>query len=138
MYLLQPFVSTMKLVYIDRDTNYRYYDVNQTSRLDLIRYLREMGMSIKDIAMLLDKEDVDLIEKKLVERSIQIRNEIRALRETQDAVESTIKSIERYRKSPIPGTLSLEYIDRSIFFIFLLPSTFILIALRNTKNVSKA
>ena len=32
-----------------------------------------MGMSIKDIAMLLDKEDVDLIEEKLVERSIQIR-----------------------------------------------------------------
>ncbi len=30
-------------------------------------------MSIKDIAMLLDKEDVDLIEEKLVERSIQIR-----------------------------------------------------------------
>lgn len=97
MYLLHPFVSKMKLVYIDRDTNYRYYDVNQTSRLDLIRYLREMGMNIKDIAMLLDKEDVDLIEEKLVERSIQIRNEIRALRETQDAVERTIKSIERYR-----------------------------------------
>lgn len=73
MYLLHPFVSKMKLVYIDRDTNYRYYDVNQTSRLDLIRYLREMGMSIKDIAMLLDKEDVDLFEEKLVERSIQIR-----------------------------------------------------------------
>ena len=73
MYLLHPLVSKMKLVYIDRDTNYRYYDVNQTSRLDLIRYLREMGMSIKDIAMLLDKEDVDLFEEKLVERSIQIR-----------------------------------------------------------------
>ena len=119
-------IGLIKPIYIDRDTNYRYYDVNQTSRLGLIRYLREMGMNIKDIAMLLDKEDVDLIEEKLVERSIQIRNEIRALRETQDAVESTIKSIERYRKSPIPGTLSLEYIDRSIFFIFLLPSTFIL------------
>ena len=51
-------------------------------------------MSIKDIAMLLDKEVVDLIEKKFVERSIQIRNEIKALRETQDAVECTIKSIE--------------------------------------------
>ena len=87
-------MGLIKPIYRDRDTNYRYYDVNQTSILDLIRYLREMGMSIKDIAMLFDKEDVDLIEKKLVERSIQIRNEIRALRETQDAVESTIKSIE--------------------------------------------
>lgn len=68
-------MGLIKPIYIerDRDTNYRYYDVNQISRLNLIRYLREMGMSIKDIAMLLDKEDVDLIEKKLVERSIQIR-----------------------------------------------------------------
>ena len=87
-------MGLIKPIYIDGDTNYRYYDVNQTSILDLIRYLREMGMSIKDIAMLFDKEDVDLIEKKLVERSIQIRNEIKALRETQDAVERTIKSIE--------------------------------------------
>ena len=66
-------MGLIKPIYIDGDTNYRYYDVNQTSILDLIRYLREMGMSIKDIAMLFDKEDVDLIEKKLVERSIQIR-----------------------------------------------------------------
>ena len=36
-----------------------------------------MGMSIKDIPMLLDKEDVDLIEEKLVERSIQIRMKLR-------------------------------------------------------------
>ena len=115
-------MGLIKPIYIDRDTNYRYYDVNQTSILDLIRYLREMGMSIKDIPMLFDKEDVDLIEKKLVERSIQIRNEIRALRETQDAVESTIKSIERYRKSPVPGTLSLEYIDRR--YILYIPASF--------------
>ena len=66
-------MGLIKPLYIDGDTNYRYYDVNQTSRLDLIRYLKEMDMSIKDIAMLFDKEDVDLIEKNLVERSVQIR-----------------------------------------------------------------
>ena len=97
---------------IDPQTNYRYYDVNQTSRLDLIRYMRDMGMSIKDISLLLEKEDIDLIEEKLVERSIQIRSEIKALKSTQDAVDRTIKSIERYRKSTLPGTLSLEFIER--------------------------
>ena len=60
----------------------------------------------------LKKEDIDLIEEKLVERSIQIRSEIKALKSTQDAVDRTIKSIERYRKSPLPGTLSLEFIER--------------------------
>ena len=69
-------------------------------------------MSIKDISLLLEKEDIVLIEEKLVERSIQIRNEIKALKSTQDAVDRTIKSIERYRKSPLPGTLSLEFIER--------------------------
>ena len=105
-------IGLIKPVFIDPQTNYRYYDVNQTSRLDQIRYMRDMGMSIKDISLLLEKEDIVLIEEKLVERSIQIRNEIKALKSTQDAVDRTIKSIERYRKSPLPGTLSLEFIER--------------------------
>lgn len=105
-------MGLIKPSFIDPQTNYRYYDVNQTSRLDLIRYMRDMGMSIKDISLLLEKEDIDLIEEKLVERSIQIRSEIKALNSTQDAVDRTIKSIERYRKSPLPGTLSLEFIER--------------------------
>ena len=105
-------MGLIKPSFIDAQTNYRYYDVNQTSRLDLIRYMRDMGMSIKDISLLLEKEDIDLIEEKLVERSIQIRSEIKALKSTQDAVDRTIKSIERYRKSPLPGTLSLEFIER--------------------------
>lgn len=79
-------IGLIKPVFIDPQTNYRYYDVNQTSRLDLIRYMRDMGMSIKDISLLLEKEDIVLIEEKLVERSIQIRNEIKALKSTQDAV----------------------------------------------------
>ena len=105
-------MGLIKPSFIDPQTNYRYYDVNQTSRLDLIRYMRDMGTSIKDISLLLEKEDIDLIEEKLVERSIQIRSEIKALKSTQDAVDRTIKSIERYRKSPLPGTLSLEFIER--------------------------
>ena len=105
-------MGLIKPSFIDPQTNYRYYDVNQTSRLDLIRYMRDMGMSIKDISLLLEKEDIDLIEEKLVERSIQIRSEIKALKSTQGAVDRTIKSIERYRKSPLPGTLSLEFIER--------------------------
>ena len=117
-------IGLIKPVFIDPQTNYRYYDVNQTSRLDLVRYMRDMGMSIKDISLLLEKEDIVLIEEKLVERSIQIRNEIKALKSTQDAVDRTIKSIERYRKSPLPGTLSLEYIERRRILYIQSPTDF--------------
>ena len=37
---------------------------------------------------------------------------MRRLKAQHDAVERAILSIERYRKSPATGTLSLEYIDR--------------------------
>ena len=55
---------------------------------------------------------MDLIDEILVERSIQIRNEMKLLKATQEAVERTIKSIERYQKSILSGTFSLDYIER--------------------------
>ena len=54
MGLLQP-------SYRDEETNYRYYDIRQTSRLDIIRYMRNLNMSLADIQTLLEKEDIMLI-----------------------------------------------------------------------------
>ena len=56
MGLLQP-------SYRDEETNYRYYDIRQTSRLDIIRYMRNLNMSLTDIQTLLEKEDIMLIEQ---------------------------------------------------------------------------
>lgn len=32
--------------YTDPETGYRYYDIRQTSRLDMIAYMKELGMSL--------------------------------------------------------------------------------------------
>lgn len=98
--------------YIDPETGYRYYDLRQTSRLDIIRYMRDLGLSLSDIHSLLDKEDITLIEEKLIEKNRQIQEQLRELKAMREAVDRTIESIERYRKSPVSGTISLEYIDR--------------------------
>ena len=98
--------------YIDPDTGYRYYDIRQTSRLDFIRYMRELGLSLSDIRDLLSKEDITLIEEKLIEKNNQIHQQIRELKAMHEAVDRTIQSIERFRKSPAGGTTSLEFIDR--------------------------
>jgi DNA-binding transcriptional MerR regulator len=39
--------------YTDPETGYRYYDIRQTSRLDFIRYMRDLGLSLSDIHDLL-------------------------------------------------------------------------------------
>ncbi len=98
-------------VYVDQETGYRYYDMKQNARLDLIDYMKELGMNLKEIKELLDKEDSTLIEAILIKKKNQVEEEIQEKIRQRDAVNRTIYSLERYRKSPLPGTLTTEFID---------------------------
>ena len=102
----------LKPRYIDPETGYRYYDMNQNARLDVIAYMKELGMSLAEIQQALQKEDITIIEELLAKKNEQLHEQMRQLKARHDAVERAIQSIERYRKSPATGTLSLEYIDR--------------------------
>lgn len=102
----------LKPCYTDPQTGYRYYDINQNARLDMIVYMKELGMSLAEIAEILQKEDISLIEEILSRKNEQLHQQLRQLKDRHDAVERAIMSIERYRKSPDTGTFSLEYIDR--------------------------
>lgn len=105
-------LGLLKPEYVDELTGYRYYDIHQNARLDMIAYMKELGMSLTEIADVLEKEDITLIEEILARKNEQIHEQIRDLRARHDAVERAIASIERYRKSPATGTISLEYIDQ--------------------------
>lgn len=96
----------------DPDTGYRYYDIAQNARLDMIAYMKELGMSLSEIGRVLEKEDITLIESILVQKNEQMHQQMRELRARHNALERAIVSIERYRKSPVQGTIALEYIDR--------------------------
>lgn len=48
--------------YVDEKTCYRYYDIKQNARLDMIQYMKELGMELKEIKSILDRKDLDLIE----------------------------------------------------------------------------
>ena len=48
----------LKPRYTDEETGYRYYDLDQNARLDMIAYMKELGMSLSEIADVLKKEDI--------------------------------------------------------------------------------
>ncbi len=104
--------NLLKPRYIDEMTGYRYYDISQNARLDMIAYMKELGMSLAEIQDVLQKEDITLIETILVKKNEQLYEQMRELKAKQNAVERAIYSIERYRKSPTKGTIALEYIDQ--------------------------
>ena len=73
-------LGLLKPRHVDGETGYRYYDINQNARLDMIAYMKELGMSLKEIQGVLEAEDIALIEQILARKNEQIHQQIRDLR----------------------------------------------------------
>ena len=70
--------DSMKLLtpcYVDEKTHYRYYDIKQNARLDMIQYMKELGIELKEIKSILDRKDLDLIEDVLMQKREQTLQE---------------------------------------------------------------
>ena len=48
-------VGILRPCYTDPETNYRYYSIHQKARLDMIQYMKELGMSLGEIREILEK-----------------------------------------------------------------------------------
>lgn len=102
----------LKPRYVDPMTGYRYYDWNQNARLDMIACMKELGMTLQEIHDVFQNKDPERIEEILVRRNEQLYEQRRILKEQQKSVQRAIQSMERFRKSPVTGMVSLEYIEQ--------------------------
>lgn len=103
-------VGILKPCYTDPETNYRYYSINQNARLDMIQYMKELGMSLGEIKEILEKGDIQLIESTLISKKKQVKDEIATLQMRLGAISRAIESVERFRKAPDCGMITVEYI----------------------------
>lgn len=94
------------------ENGYRYYDIRQSARLDMIQYMKSLGMGLKDIKANLDGGDIPSLCHILSQRAEHIEKQIDELRIQQLAVRRTIESFERYENAPPDGAVILERIDR--------------------------
>ena len=76
----------------DPDSGYRYYDIAQNARLDMIAYMKELGMSLAEIADVLKNEDITLIETILIRKNEQIHSQMRELKSRHNAVERALQA----------------------------------------------
>ncbi len=99
----------------DQETGYRYYDIRQSACLDMIQYMKALGMSLKDIKEFFDRQDIESADEILRRRAYDIEEEIRQLTITKGAISTALESFQRYKFAPKEGTVVLEYIpDRLI------------------------
>lgn len=61
-------LGLVKPAWTDPETGYRYYDMGQNARLDMISYMKELGMSLDEIGSVLQKEDIVVVEEVLIRK----------------------------------------------------------------------
>lgn len=98
--------------FTDGETGYRYYHIGQSARLDMIQYLKASGMTLKQIAALLDgggpEQMKDLLQKQLT----SIDEEMHRLHQARAAVLRNLSNYEKYEALPKDGAPFFEFIEK--------------------------
>lgn len=88
-------IDLLKPAYIDDDSNYRYYDIKQSAKLDMIYYMKFLGMSLEEIKEQFDNKDISQIYVILQQQKQLISHKINELRRMSNAVETCLENLDR-------------------------------------------
>jgi DNA-binding transcriptional MerR regulator len=94
-------LGIIKPLYIDRDTGYRYYSLDQLPRLHRLLALRDLGLSLEQVTHLLD-EDVSVSELRgmLRLKEAELRQQISEARLRLERVEQRLERLEEQGSVP--------------------------------------
>ncbi len=108
-------MGLLKPQFIDIN-RYRYYDIKQSARLDMIQSLQLLGMSLRQIKEQLDKQDVSVVQGLLEMQKDRLDEQIAQLRATRKSVERTLINYRRYHSAPGDGMIFTEFMpERKIY-----------------------
>ncbi|MDD4365853.1 MAG: MerR family transcriptional regulator [Synergistales bacterium] len=108
-------MGLLKPQFIDIN-RYRYYDIKQSARLDMIQSLQLLGMSLRQIKEQLDKQDVSVVQGLLEMQKNRLDEQIAQLRATRRSVERTLINYRRYHSAPGDGMIFTEFMpERKIY-----------------------
>lgn len=108
-------MGLLKPQFIDIN-RYRYYDIKQSARLDMIQSLQLLGMSLRQTKEQLDKQDVSVVQGLLEMQKNRLDEQIAQLRATRRSVERTLINYRRYHSAPGDGMIFTEFMpERKIY-----------------------
>ena len=87
---------------IDDDTGYRRYEVAQVPTAQAIRRLRELGMPVDEVRVVIDAQDVDA-------RNTAISAHLRRMEGELDRTRATVKSLRMLLDQSLPPEIAVDY-----------------------------
>lgn len=94
--------------YVDESNGYRYYDIQQSTKLDMILQLQQVGFSLDEIAQINKQGSMEYLRDALFIQLEEIQEKERKLAQSRKLAERIVESCERYFHHPPLEQIILE------------------------------
>ena len=94
---------------INPGTGYRYYHIKQCAQLDMILYLKALGMNLSEIKAYFTEGKVETLRMILEGYKIRIEKQEQELSYTKKSIERALENIRRYEALPQEESVVQEY-----------------------------
>ncbi|MBP2654867.1 MAG: bmrR [Firmicutes bacterium] len=103
-------IGLLKPIEVDKYTKYRYYSTEQFEQLDMINYLKSLGIALKDIRVHIENRDINhFLELLKLEREATL-NKIAELMVVSHRFANRVKEIEEALTIPNIGQVIIKNI----------------------------
>lgn len=110
--------------FIDLQSGYRYYHINQSARLDMIQYLKACGVPLATIKNQLEADNPKDFYNYLTKQLTAIEDTISTLNSSKLSILRTISNYEKYESLPKDATIFFEYIPERFIYKYTCPHNF--------------
>ncbi|MEC1715995.1 MerR family transcriptional regulator [Schinkia azotoformans] len=87
-------IDLFKPIYINEETGYRYYSSEQFKQLDIIHYLKTLGVPLKEIKQQLQSRNIIELQESLKKHHETVETKINELTRIKKRLEGRIKEID--------------------------------------------
>ncbi len=109
-------IGLLKPQVVDTESGYRYYHVRQCATLDLIGYMKLLGMSLTQIKQLFEKNDVSLIRENIASQLNWIEEQKEKLQQMERGVRRFQFSLKEFEETSQSREVELlTFPERKIF-----------------------
>lgn len=94
-------IGLFQPAYVDPQTGYRFYELDQLTRLHRILALKEIGLDLTQIVQILDQDiSPEAIQKMLRVKQAELQRRVREEQEQLAHLEARLKSLQQGRRMP--------------------------------------
>ena len=88
-------INLLKPIMVNKENNYRFYDVSQVRTILMINRLKEYEFSLEEIHNLISTNDNDIILNKIIDKKKELQDKINRFEQIKNQMDFDILNLEK-------------------------------------------